>query len=212
MGRVKRTHVVQQAPSSDLDLTGFPERRLAADTVWFRQHRMAQRPWWFSSVGPDRPSGRFDLSVPRGTCYLASSAEAAVRELVGPDFASSGRIPSSVIDHRVVSRLVVPQPVRAAQLDDQHAAAYRVTRELATMTPYDIPQAWAAALDSAGFDGILSPLRFTPGDDEGLALFGPAGDPGWLGDPDPESVLTVGQRLNFTPIGPPSADEMTWIK
>lgn len=56
------------------DLAGFPAvappKRLA------RVCRASEATWWFSSDG----SGRFDLTPPEGTCYLAIDAYAAIRE------------------------------------------------------------------------------------------------------------------------------------
>lgn len=68
------------------DLSGFP-RIPTGSAPWFRAHQeMGGRDkgcWWF--VGHDSdgtPEGRFDLQTPRETCYLADSAQAAVRERI----------------------------------------------------------------------------------------------------------------------------------
>lgn len=208
---MKRSAVHQKAPAPGLDMTGFPDRQLPAGSIWHRQHRTDLGPWWFSSVVGGVGRGRFDLPAPHGTCYLASSADAAVRELVGPDFTAHGLVPTSVLDDRHVSRLTVPVRVRAADLDDPQATGYRVTRELPTMTPYGIPQAWAAALKAAGFDGLVHPLRFSPGSERGLSLFGIAGDAGWPGDPAPDPVTPIADRLGYLLIEPPDDTDMTFL-
>jgi hypothetical protein len=51
-----------------------------------------------------------------------------------------------------------------------------VTAELATITPYDLPQRWAAAFAAAGHDGIRFRARHDPGGGRALALFGAAGE------------------------------------
>ncbi|ABG99767.1 hypothetical protein RHA1_ro08723 (plasmid) [Rhodococcus jostii RHA1] len=51
-----------------------------------RGHRVSNGPWWFSSSG----GGRFDLSAPRGTCYVAFDEATAIRETVGRRWPRSG--------------------------------------------------------------------------------------------------------------------------
>jgi hypothetical protein len=54
--------------------------------------------------------------------------------------------------------------------------------ELSTMVQYDIPQAWAAAFDSEGFDGIDYRTRFNTGAaTTGVALFDDGGAHDWDG-------------------------------
>jgi len=201
-----RQQPAQQPPSPSLDLAGFPARTRAAGERWYRIHRSDQSPWWFSS---DR-GGRFDLPAPRGTCYLASSGAAAVRERVGPDLAAHGLVPAGLLHARVVSPLRLEDHVRAADVDSPRAALFRVTRELAVMTPYVVPQAWAAALAAAGFGAILTVLRFSPGRAAGLALFGGAGnrDSGEAG-PAPLPARVVAARAGLLVVEPPSLEEIT---
>lgn len=199
---------VAQQPPGDGDLSGFPNRTLKAGSAWFRQHAADSGPWWFSSSG----AGRFDLPAPRGTCYLASSPRAAVLERIGPDLAAHGLVPSSLLDGRVVSRLKLPRPVVVANVDIVAASRYGVTRELPVMTPYAIPQAWAAALARSSFGGIVAGLRFTPGRPVGLALFGKAGErTSWAVDADPRPAAGFARQMGLRVVDPPRADELTVV-
>jgi len=203
-----REHVAQQAPRADHDLSRFPRRTLKEGAAWFRQHAAGVGPWWFSSNG----AGRFDLPAPRGTCCLASSAHAAVEERVGPDLAAHGLVPSSLLEGRLVSGLKLPHPVVAANVDSAAASRHGITRELAVMVPYEIPQRWAAALAAAGFDGIVAGLRFTPGTPVGLALFGKAGErTSWARDAQPRFAAAVAPQMGLRVVEPPRADELTVV-
>lgn len=173
-------------------LTGFPVYRLRSTTVVHRAHLAANSPWWFSSSG-----GRFDLAEPRGTCYLATTALAAVRERLGPVLAARRTVPASTLDGVVVSALRccaadAPSSVRLADLRAAAAADFGVTRELESMTPYDVPLAWAAAFDAAGVDGVRYGPRFSPGPASALAIFGHAGvDERRPVDPEPVPATAV---------------------
>lgn len=169
---------------------------------------MTEGPWWFSCDG----RGRFDLSRPRGTCYLASSASAAIRERIGPDLVAGGLIPASLLGGRIVSRLALPSDVRAANLDAAAAARFGVTRELAVMVPYSVPRVWARALAASGFGALVGSLRFSPGRARGLALFGSAGEQtGWPIDPSPVASSAVAKKMRLRLIDVPSRDELTVV-
>ncbi|MEO6715266.1 MAG: RES domain-containing protein [Mycobacteriales bacterium] len=201
-----RERVSQQAPADGADLRRFPARSLRAGARWHRQHAESTGPWWFSSTG----AGRFDLQEPRGTCYLASSARAAVRERIGPDFTAHAMVPRSLLQGRVVSALPVPHDVRAANLDAAAAARHGITRELSVMVPYDVPRAWAAALDHAAYGGIVAGLRYSPGGAVGLALFGDAGERSELpGDPHPIAASTIAARMGIRLIEAPTYAQIT---
>lgn len=178
---------------------------MTARRRWFRHHTW--RPdapdggaWWFSSGG-----GRFDLPEPDGTCYLASTAAAAVMELTGPSYARNGWVPADLLDGRVVSALRLPASVRAADCADERARRWRVTNELTSTSSYDVSQAWARVFHRDGFGGVLAALRFSPGEDRGLAVFGSAGapDPAREGDDRPVEVAAVVGALGVPVIGPP---------
>lgn len=208
MARPRQT-VAQQPPDPAHDYRRFPRRSFRAGSRWFRQHDAADGPWWFSSS----TDGRFDLPAPNGTCYLANSAQAAARERIGPDMAATGHVPASIVEGRVMSNLALPHLAVAANLDaDRAADGYGVTGELTVMTPYSIPQAWAVALHSAGFDGIVGRLRFSLSRAVGLALFGGAGARRqWSADPDPQPLVDVVRRMGIDVVGPPNDDQVTIV-
>lgn len=205
-----RQTVLQQGPDPDSDYRRFPYRTFKAGSRWYRQHNITVGPWWFSSS----MEGRFDLPAPNGTCYLASTREAATRERIGPDIAAKGRVAISVLKDRVVSALALPQGVRAANLDSDRAMdRYRVTGELTVMTPHEMTQAWAVALHAAGFGGVSGRLRFTVSPHHhGLALFGDGGPrPDWHADPRPESLVVVARRMSISIVRPPDDDQLTIV-
>jgi hypothetical protein len=132
---------------------------------------------------PDN-SGRFDLASPEGTCYFASTAEAAARERVGTQLRkTAGResVLASVLATAgcpvVVSEVVVGR-VKAANLPVRMAGRW-VNRSLWVGTGiYRISQGWAALWRAAGFEGLLYEPRFTGGARvRALALFGTSGRP-----------------------------------
>jgi hypothetical protein len=169
-----RESVQQQSPRGDL--RGFPAVRLAPQRALHRAHSARRGPWWFSSGG-----GRFDLPAPRGTCYLATTALAAVRERLGPVLGGRSTLPAAALADVVVSRLTLTVPgrpgaVRLANLRVQAAIEHGVTRELEVMVPYDVPTSWARAFAAVGLDGVRYGPRFTPGSASSIALFGDAGE------------------------------------
>lgn len=180
-----REVVAQQPPSVPLD--GFPTRHLTPGHALRRAHTAAYRPWWFGSGG----GGRFDLPRPRGTCYLASSAVVALRERLGVVLGARPVVPASLLDDVVVSTLHLPDDRDVADIESQDATRFGVTRELETMVPYAVPQAWACAFDVAGLGGVVYGPRFTTGDAVSYGIFGPAGAADWPDDPEPVAAVEV---------------------
>lgn len=200
------------------DFKRFPRKTLRAGSEWFRQHQ--ERPtadrgaWYFAPYPPgDEGGGRFDLPHPDGTCYLASTELGAVNELVGPECADRGWVDGDLVAGRVVSRLRLPDDVKAADTTSARAAQFRATNELPATERYDITQAWADTLHRAGFGGVYALLRFTSGPTRGMALFGPAGtpNPAMPGDPAPVPVRQVLERLGIEVVEPPSFGSITII-
>jgi hypothetical protein len=198
--------VAQGPPPADL--SGFPSYRVEVSDDLFRAHSSSLGAWWFSSDG----GGRFDLPPPRGTCYLALDPESAVRERLGPVLGSGDAVPDSLLADVVVSRLRVPAARELADLQSRGAARHGVTRELETMVPYAVPQAWARALAEAGLGGVRYGPRFTPGQGSAVALFGEAGAAGWTDDPDAVPArqvqgapqpLPAPRRADLTVVRPP---------
>jgi hypothetical protein len=96
---------------------------------------------------------------------------------------------------RRIARLDLP-PVRLADCGSAWCRKFGLTGEVHSTPDYARTQAWAAAFAGAGFGGVRYLLRHDPSQRlAGVALFGPAGAPGWpyeAGDP----------------IGPAMADEV----
>jgi hypothetical protein len=82
------------------------------------------------------------------------------------------------------------------------------------MTPYDVPQAWAAALYATGCAGIRYRTRFDVGpDSRGLALFGDAGERGWRAQDDgpadaPAMIERLQRECNITVADRPRLDQL----
>ena len=182
---MNREVVAQQPPSVPLD--GFPTRRLTPRDALRRAHTAAYGPWWFGSDG----DGRFDVPRPRGTCYLASSAVVALRERLGVVLGARPVVPASLLDDVVVSTLHLPEEREVADIESQDATRFGVTRELETMVPYAVPQAWARAFDAAGVGGVAYGPRFTTGEAASCGIFGPAGAADWPVDPVPVAAVEV---------------------
>lgn len=160
------------------DLNGFPVAE--ASGVWFRAHAVNRGPWWFAHGG----EGRFDLDPPHGTCYLGSHVEVAVRERLGENLVAAGMIPADEADRMVVSTAQL-DGLPAADATDQKASSFGVTRELSTLTPYDLPRRWATALHAQGMDALRYWPRFClAAEMRALAMFGTAGGDQAL-SPDP---------------------------
>ena len=141
---------------------------------------------------------------------MASTAEAAVRELTHPFYVQNGWVPATLITGRVVSALALRQACLAADVSNADAASFRVSAELTTMTNYAFTQAWARALRGAGFGAVIGALRFSPGQDRGLALFGDTGvpDPPWSVTTAPIPVLDVARAMDIPVVQVPERHEI----
>lgn len=148
------------------DLTGFPTTTPPHNLV--RVTRTGHPNGWFSADG----AGRFDLTPPEGTCYLATDNYAAIREAT-----RLGPVSTDWVRGRQLRYLHPPDPAaRLAATTRKAAGRYGVTTELATILPYDVPRRWAAAFRAHGLDGIRHQLRHDQrARPSGVALFGPAG-------------------------------------
>lgn len=137
----------------------------------YRVVKKGNGPWWFGSS----MQGRFDLPLPEGTCYLAADELAALLELIGPD-CEGGAVSSDFLRIRRVRELKVPRDLGLSDLTSRRASGFGITAEIATLVPYELPQAWAARLRQAGAEGLIYWLRHDPSRTEGFALFGPHGE------------------------------------
>jgi hypothetical protein len=214
----RNTLALRRPDEAELDFTRFPRRTFRVASEWFRQHHdraSADRgAWYFASypVGGEG-SGRFDLVEPNGTCYLASTDQGALNELVGPDCARRGWVDADLVAGRVLSRLPLPQEVMSADTTSTRAGQFRLTNELPVTERYDLTQAWAAAFHRRGFGGVHHVLRFTPGYTRGLSLFGAQGapDPPPPGDPDPTPAREAAINYGIEVVDPPSYSAVTIV-
>jgi len=176
-------------PAPDIDLRGFPRAPLAAGTLLYRCHSVRQRHWWFASRGPGA-GGRFDLPAPRGTHYVASDVETAVRERLREQGRQSGDVPGDIAETFQVTVTRAARSWSCAHVGVKRAARFGVTRELTTLPKdyHETTQAWAEAFAAAGFDGLRYGARFTPGRANAWALFGQGGD---AERPEPEIVAVI---------------------
>lgn len=183
------------------ELTDFPS--VALSGLWFRAHSASRGVWWYSSDG----SGRFDLAAPNGTCYLGSSVGVAVRERLGRRL-SAGPVPAAVADQMLVSR--VRLRARVADFTEREAEGFGITREIGTITPYDLPQRWAAALHRAGHRGLRYWPRFAIAlDDLSVALFASAGSGTRRGDPGPFTGRDALRASGISVLGVPRSLPVT---
>lgn len=208
----RRSAALRPPDTSAHDFARFPRKTRREAGIWYRQH--LDRPtetdrgaWYFGShppgvIGP----GRFDLTAPAGTCYLASTQRAAVFECIGPEHADRGWVDAGLLKGRVLSALSLPREVRAADATATRAGDFRVTNELHSGNDYATTQAWAQVFHDVGFGGVNYPLRFSPGPARGLALFGTAGvpSPRPAGDPNPMGLRHIVEGLGIQVIEPPS--------
>lgn len=195
---MSRDHPALASPGHQ-DLTGFPSATLTASTPLWRGHRRGLGPWWFSSDG-----GRFDLPEPHGTCYLGYDEQTAVRETIGSALAAGQVITAQFAADRVLSALRLPRPITVADTCSRDAVRFGLTRELCTITPYEVPRQWAAAFLAAGHGGIQYQSRFTTGTDpNAVAVFGAAGEDARPADPAPEPFGAATRRAGITVAAPP---------
>lgn len=186
-------------PTSVTAFRGFPRWTLAVSRTLCRAHSTGNGPWFFASA----PGGRWDLPKPFGTCYLADDPVAALRERVGRVLWSGKLLTATEVDGTCVSKLHVPKSARLADLCASKAADYGVTREIHTLTPYALTQAWAVAFHETGMGGVRYHARFSTGRARAYAVFGDAGVRTWPDDPTPRSGREVADTAGIEIVGPP---------
>ena len=151
------------------DLSGFPAHQLAPGQVLARIHRADRKSGFYSSDG----SGRFDLPLPQGTCYLGEEPLASFVEV----FREAAVVAEVLVNAKVLSLIQLREEARLADVAAPRSRPFGVTGEIHTSTAYGITQAWAAALHRAGFNGIRYLVRHDPSQSlTGIALFGLAGE------------------------------------
>ncbi len=193
-----------------MDVDGsFPHCRPGLST-WYRAH--SWRPGaqdggcWFFASASESGGGRFDLETPRGTCYWANSEPVAARERLGR--------PGDIVAHDEVAGIVISSaavnPGRLADLMAGDAARRGVCQELTSSVPYSISQLWAAAFDTAGYDGIRYQPRFSTERAEAVALFGATGAGiGRSVTLSHRPAADVLRDAGYTVLGAPRAEELS---
>lgn len=204
----------QRPPREGLDLQSFPRTVLEADVVKYRAHSTAHGgaagAWHFSSGS----GGRFHLEAPRGTCYVADSRSAALYELLGEELQDMGGIGIETAVGLMVRPVTVANDSEVANLDDEDAIQFGVMNELSMSAyeTYDIPRAWAAAFDAAGFGGIRYLSRHVSGSSNASwAIFGPSGpapDLPYLED-DARPALDLLREMAVSILGEETSDTLT---
>lgn len=171
-----REQVQQKEPGKGLDLRRFPKVTFRKNRRrWYRNHG-PHGPWYFDSSR----LGRYNLTAPYGTLYVASTKRGALGERIGPDFDVENGVHPSLLKNRYLSTLTIPFTVKSADFDCDEALMFGVNASIATMTSYNVPQSWAQHLFQAGFGGLLAPLKYTGGRAKSLAVFGAEhGRPDW---------------------------------
>ncbi len=92
-------------------------------------------------------------------------------------------IPEAELAARRLASLDLP-PLLLADGSSGLCRQFGLTGELHSTSDYARTQAWAAALATAGFDGIRYLLRHDPAQrSAGIALFGPVGAADWTFEP-----------------------------
>lgn len=148
------------------DLPELPSTKLGTQPLW-RIHAAAVTPWFFD-VGPD---GRFNLAE-SGTCYLAEEPVGAFVEKFGRLLRPGGVVPEPLIDMQRLSRLRPPKANLVDLTDPKVLGLAGLTAEIHSTSNYDLTQAWALALQEAGYDGIRYKARHDPrGQLVSIALF-----------------------------------------
>lgn len=135
-------------------------------------------PWFFCICR----KCRFDLNglCGHGTCYIANNPITAVLEVLDGDFKLGSTLSEDWFDSQTLWIMEpahpMPSPHRIADLLDRWWRSKGVTRELFSITPYDIPHQWAEALHESGFTGLRVEFRHDSTLDAwGIALFGEVG-------------------------------------
>ncbi|MEL0525950.1 RES domain-containing protein, partial [Neisseria gonorrhoeae] len=111
-----------------------------------------------------------------GTMYCSNDIEAALRERLGEALAGRRFIAASELHDTAISIIYPRESCFGLCMADTINATGILTREISTMSDYEITRAWATAFYDAEFDGLAYEPRSTPGRDRiAFAVFGPAG-------------------------------------
>jgi hypothetical protein len=140
---------------------------------------------------------------------------AALLELIAPD-REGGAISSEFLKLRSIRELRVPRSFILADLTARRASGFGITVEIGTITPYALPQLWAARLHQAGSNGLVYWLRHDPARTEGFALFERHGErDGWESGTDRsisgELIERLAEECGIEVLDIPRASELKII-
>ncbi|KQR53666.1 hypothetical protein ASF88_02050 [Leifsonia sp. Leaf336] len=198
----------QGPPDPTRDFRAFPVRQLHATSKVFRAHAPHRSAWWFDSS----VHGRFNLHGARGTCYAATRVRTAVREKLRDQISASRVISRKLADSFIVSVITTPSDFRCAAVSSARAVEHGIVRELVTTADYDIPQQWAQAFDTNGFDGVFYGSAYTTGPATAIAIFGGAGGaPVGYAERQHMTGAEACQVSGIAVVGPPTMDALTII-
>lgn len=182
----------------------------------YRVGRKGRDPWWFTNTG----AGRFDLQAPQGTCYSATTPETALAESV--EGAGGDRVfavSTAFVAARRLHHLPLPRRFRLASATSGRALGFGVTRAIATVVPYEVPQAWARAWHHHGLDGVWYwPSRDVRAQPRSIGLFGVAGaGPSRWGrghaEPiGPDLQGDLARLFGITVVGIPADADLPWVE
>ena len=183
----ERQSTAQGLPDDSLNWQEFPRYRLVTGRTLYRAAKRGVGAWYFCNCG----DCRFDLYSPRGTCYAGTDRVTGLLETIGPDWCAGEEAPvliPELVEERQVHAYTLPEPRHLANLKTSRAVGFKITNELDTMTPYDVPRAYARCFDDSRgwrgrrrFRGIRYSTRFnTDYIPRGVALFDEEGERPWV--------------------------------
>jgi hypothetical protein len=157
-------------------LARFPVRVLAVGTSLHRLHHRSLGPCWFSSFNAgDHRAGRFDLTPHRGSSYWALQPEAAFLETIARRPVTI--VPVGIIDRYALTSVELPEVMTCANSPVKRARAFGLTAEFHSTSEYGITRLWAAALDDAGHNNLISiPRHDVTAKLRSVTLFGRSGE------------------------------------
>ena len=170
-----------EPPAAAGSLNEHPPRTLAGTElvrVW-RRHlpngTVRASPWWFAAATADPyAGGRFDLSAPAGTCYLAQTVAGAVLEALRVHLAN---LPAAELAARGAVRAEVPTGMPpAADLTDPAGVQLGLTSAVWAGTDRPLTQRWAAAFRRDGWWALHGGIQHDlTGTLRGVSVFDQAG-------------------------------------
>ncbi|MFF4909728.1 hypothetical protein ACFY2T_33265 [Streptomyces sp. NPDC001260] len=216
-----RQSIAIRNPDRSLNWEKFPRFALRRRTI-YRAAKRGKGAWYFCANG----DCRFDLSSPRGTCYVGTDELSGILESLGPDWCAGEQaivLISDLINERQVHSYKPPTTWHLANLCHRKAGGFRISNELSDMTPYDVPHEYAKLFDAIKdktnrhrFHGIRFKSRFdTDLYPRAVALFGDEGEATWIS----AEVQDIGDDLiaQLAEVGiwvdePPAKDELDRVR